>query len=486
MARPSVAVQGHAATESAAMRRELPDGSAEFPAPAIQRGSGASDVESVGVNKVLAFFRELVDQAAQFGEASVGGALMGGILAARIAARLAANTASTGAHPRAVPSAMSHTSALSSVSGNLVAEVDRCLPKASSNGCSWSCIAELENQEIGMADSLDRWCQIRPWRGRRAPSGSPRRARGDPPLSRTAAPLERIAVTRRSAARLRSCPDPLCVVQDGFQRRALISASRCRAPCHIDRQGRRFVAREVVHLRMSIGSIVVASLAGVRRFTRGEVAPLQCSGGRGYGRPNRRRYGGKRMRLRIANHDGRTGSGLWRACRAPWLADPPPLLDVTAMVGYRAGGEFEDVDPESTTNNTLDLDDGTSIGIRSRPLSRYGSFYEILYSRQGRASTARTRWSAASMSRPSTPQLRRHAASFRMNTGSCRGCRSRSAPRGSIPTAASTPKPISPPASAGGVRLPFNERIAANIGVRGYVTLVDSDTRDLLCRQRRS
>jgi hypothetical protein len=155
------------------------------------------------------------------------------------------------------------------------------------------------------------------------------------------------------------------------------------------------------------------------------------------------------------------------------LADPP-RFDVTAMVGYRAGGEFEDVDPESTTNNTLDLDDGTSIGIDLGLYRDTESFYEILYSRQesGIDSPDPVVGSVDVATEYSSLAAR---CSFRMNTGSCRlsltiGA-TRLDPNGGFDSETDFSASL-----GGGVRLPFNERIAANIGVRGYVTLVDSDT----------
>src|SRR5262249_11167022 len=64
------------------------------------------------------------------------------------------------------------------------------------------------------------------------------------------------------------------------------------------------------------------------------------------------------------------------------LAQDRIRFDVTPMVGYRAGGEFDDVDPESTGGDSLDLDAGSTFGIDLGLYRDSHSFYEILYSRQ--------------------------------------------------------------------------------------------------------
>ena len=49
------------------------------------------------------------------------------------------------------------------------------------------------------------------------------------------------------------------------------------------------------------------------------------------------------------------------ACLTPLgaVAAERPRFDVTPMVGYRMGGEFEEADTETDTGRTLDLDEGT-------------------------------------------------------------------------------------------------------------------------------
>ena len=157
------------------------------------------------------------------------------------------------------------------------------------------------------------------------------------------------------------------------------------------------------------------------------------------------------------------------------VAADPPRFDVTPMVGYRAGGEFEDVDPESSTNNTLDLDDGTSIGIDVGLYRDTDSFYEILYSRQ-----------ESGIDSPDPVVGSVDVATEYLQVGgtllfpdeywfvpwlSLTIGATRLDPDGGFDSETDFSASL-----GGGVRLPFNERIAANVGVRGYLTLVDSDT----------
>ena len=63
-------------------------------------------------------------------------------------------------------------------------------------------------------------------------------------------------------------------------------------------------------------------------------------------------------------------------------ADDRPRFDVTPMVGYRVGGDFETIDPETTTGQKVDLDNGTSFGIDVGLYRDESSFYELLYTHQ--------------------------------------------------------------------------------------------------------
>jgi len=157
------------------------------------------------------------------------------------------------------------------------------------------------------------------------------------------------------------------------------------------------------------------------------------------------------------------------------LADDRIRFDVTPMVGYRAGGEFDEVEPESTTEGSVDLDDGTSFGIDLGLYRDSHSFYEILYSRQesGIDSPDAAVGSVDVVTEylhfggtllfPDehwfVPWLSLTVGVTRLDPDG--GYDSETELSGSI---------------GGGVRMPFNERVSATLGVRGYGTLLDSDT----------
>jgi len=161
------------------------------------------------------------------------------------------------------------------------------------------------------------------------------------------------------------------------------------------------------------------------------------------------------------------------------LAADPPRFDVTPMVGYRAGGDFEILDPESSTDRSVDLDDGTSIGIDLGLYRDANSFYEILYSRQESGidssdavvgsvdvATEYVQFGGTLLFPDETwfvPWLSLTIGATRLE------------PDGGFDSETEFSATL-----GGGVRLPLNERIAANIGVRGYVTLVDSDS-EIFC-----
>jgi hypothetical protein len=157
------------------------------------------------------------------------------------------------------------------------------------------------------------------------------------------------------------------------------------------------------------------------------------------------------------------------------LADDRIRFDVTPMVGYRAGGEFDDVDPEATSEGSLDLDDGATFGIDLGLYRDSHSFYEILYSRQE---------SGIDSSDPSIGSV--DVAAEYLHFGgtllfadeywfvpwlSLTIGATRLDPDGGFDSETEFSGSL-----GGGVRMPFNERVSANVGVRGYVTLLDSDT----------
>ena len=165
-------------------------------------------------------------------------------------------------------------------------------------------------------------------------------------------------------------------------------------------------------------------------------------------------------------------------CAAPlgaWAADAP-RFDVTPMVGYRMGGEFEVVDAEATSETSIDLDEGTSFGIDLGLYRDSSSFYEVLYSRQESgfdspdASIGSVDVATEYLQFGGTllfPDEYWYVPWLSLTVGATRLDPQGGGYDSETEFSASL---------GGGVRLPFNERVAATLGVRGYVTLVDSDT----------
>jgi hypothetical protein len=165
------------------------------------------------------------------------------------------------------------------------------------------------------------------------------------------------------------------------------------------------------------------------------------------------------------------------ACLAPLgaIADERPRFDVTPMVGYRMGGEFEEADTDTDTGSTLDLDEGTSYGIDVGLYRDATSFYELLYTRQ--ESGIDSPDPAIGSVDVATEYL--HFGGTLLFTDEYWYV-----PWLSLTVGATRLKPDGgfddetefSASLGGGVRLPFSDRVAATVGVRGYLTLVDSDT----------
>ena len=157
-----------------------------------------------------------------------------------------------------------------------------------------------------------------------------------------------------------------------------------------------------------------------------------------------------------------------------------PRFDVTPLIGYRAGGDFDTIDPESSAEGSVDLDDGVSYGIDLGLYRDQGSFYELLYTRQesGFESSDATLGGV-----DLTTEYLQFGGTLLF------GEETWYVPWMSLTIGATRFDPASGGYDSetkfsgtfgGGIRMPFNDRIAANLGVRGYLTLVDSDT-EIFC-----
>lgn len=161
------------------------------------------------------------------------------------------------------------------------------------------------------------------------------------------------------------------------------------------------------------------------------------------------------------------------------LADGP-RFEVTPFVGYRAGGQFEIEDATDGSEDSVDLDDGGSWGVDLGLYRDSNSFYELLYSRQSAGLDSRE----ASLAGVDVVTEYLHfggtllfadekfyASYLSLTVGATR----LSADEGDYDSETKFSASI-----GGGFRFPFNENLAATLGVRAYLTLINSDT-DLFC-----
>jgi hypothetical protein len=170
------------------------------------------------------------------------------------------------------------------------------------------------------------------------------------------------------------------------------------------------------------------------------------------------------------------GALSWTLAALPGTAlGETPRFEITPMVGYRAGGEFDVVDSDTTSQTSIDLDDGATFGLDLGLYRDPGSFYELLYSRQESGldspdpsigsvdvATEYLHFGGTLLFTEEywfVPWLSLTIGATRLNPDG--GYDSETKFSGSL---------------GAGVRLPINERIAATLGARGYVTFLDADT----------
>ena len=164
---------------------------------------------------------------------------------------------------------------------------------------------------------------------------------------------------------------------------------------------------------------------------------------------------------------------------APVASAENVRFEVSPFVGYRMGGSFDAADAATGGSKSADLDNDTSWGVDLGLYRDSSSFYELLYSRQGTAIDSKD--PALSGVDVTTeyfqfggtvlyPQEQWAVPYLSFTLGATRlsadGFSSETKFSGSL---------------GGGVRLPFNDNFAATLGVRGYLTLVESDT-DYFCK----
>ena len=149
-------------------------------------------------------------------------------------------------------------------------------------------------------------------------------------------------------------------------------------------------------------------------------------------------------------------------------------FELTPFLGYRLGGGFDAEASDGSSTGSVDVEDDGSWGIDVGLYARPDGFYELLYSTQSASLDSREPGLAGV--EVTTEYYQVGGTAFfpgeqwlvpyvSMTVGATRfsadGYDSETKFSGSL---------------GGGLRLPFNEHFAATIGVRGYLTFVESDT----------
>lgn len=162
-------------------------------------------------------------------------------------------------------------------------------------------------------------------------------------------------------------------------------------------------------------------------------------------------------------------------CAVPSAASAAgPRFEVTPFAGYRVGGSFERAATETSPARDVDLDDGGSWGVDLGLYRDGSSFYELLYSTQSTAMDS------------SDPELSRVDVTtdyYQLGGTLLFADEQWMVPYLSL-TAGATRFSADDYDSetkfsmslGGGVRLPFSDNVAATLGLRGYLTFVDSDS----------
>jgi len=161
-------------------------------------------------------------------------------------------------------------------------------------------------------------------------------------------------------------------------------------------------------------------------------------------------------------------------------ADEGPTFEATPFVGYRVGGRFEGERPSDSSEFKVDVEDDGSFGLDLGLYRDDTSFYELLYSRQEAGLDSREAALAGVEVRTEYlhfggtllfPRDRGYVPYLSLTVGATR----LDALGGDYDSETMLSASV-----GGGFRFPLGANFAATLGVRAYVTLVDSDT-DIFC-----
>jgi len=159
-----------------------------------------------------------------------------------------------------------------------------------------------------------------------------------------------------------------------------------------------------------------------------------------------------------------------------------PRFEITPFAGYRTGGSFDygpSVNPTDAQSGSVDVGDDASYGIDLGLYRDEYSFYEFLYSRQGASLDSKLpeldnldvtieyyQFGGTAMfpdvSDKVLPYLSLTAGATRFSADKVDSDTKFSMSLG------------------GGLRVPFGKNVAAIVGLRGYLTFVDTNT-EFLC-----
>ena len=154
--------------------------------------------------------------------------------------------------------------------------------------------------------------------------------------------------------------------------------------------------------------------------------------------------------------------------------------EITPFIGYRMSGSFDVELADGSGTESVDVEDSSAWGIDVGIYATPDAFYEFLYSTQ--TTNLDSRNAAVSGVDVTTEYFQFGGTAFfpaeqwpvpylSLTIGATRysadqGYGSDTKFSGSL---------------GGGLRLPFNDNIAATLGVRGYLTLIESDT-SIFCK----
>lgn len=162
-------------------------------------------------------------------------------------------------------------------------------------------------------------------------------------------------------------------------------------------------------------------------------------------------------------------------CLAGVAQAAPPQFEATGFGAFRLGGEFNADNAPAGAPNSADLDDGGAWGVGLALYRDPDAYYEWLYSRQATAIdrnapvvgslevTTEYYHLGGTLLFDPWPALRSWLSlTVGMTRFTADGYSAESEFSASL---------------GGGLRLPLGERVALMLGLRGYLTFVDTDTR---------